>query len=1053
MSSISNLNPSQLQTVMDRMALDAAKAALEKLSDSSRHIKATQEALTGLAAGFKAANGAVSLLGLESNNLSHVQAKLKTAIEVTSAAQTVSDIVTKESYFNLVIVTNAKNMLSAATARLSTMLNISNASAKALMGTFTMGLSVAIAAAITLWDRHVEQQEQAAAAAREQAETERQANAVRLQTRVELDRVTDSLKDFNGTKEQEQSKIDELNNKYGEAFGHYDSLAEWYQVLQQKGEAYTQMLYQQAKAQSLINKAVEADAKMNELSLIPEDNFNTNLIFGSNGAEKKDEEIKKVKAIRDAFLEQASNAMGESVNIAKGAGLEDYSPKEGKTTNGGSNKNNDAKERAKKKLELEKQIAEDEIRVQKELDANILSAMEDGDAKKTAYANQAFDDEMDRIEKERQERMANLEKAKKAGVKVTDEQESKVEDNAAMQRNLAVKKLEKELADIEKQALEEKKSRENAELQARNNYLKEYGDYEEQRLAIIKDYERQIADAKTQGEKDSLAKKEQAAVAELDSAMVQKSELWTRLFSDAEKHTAGYIRKTIEQSKQLLDYHNGKAALPDGIDKKVADNMKPGDIKAITDNITKQRDALGKKNPFIGLINGFKDLKDAGSDTEKQFAAIQKIMEGFKGVSTIVNEVGGAVSKMGGSTGGAMQKASSIANSTLSMASTGASIGGPWGAAVGGALGLASGLVGSFGADYSGYDAMVQKYDVLMDVWDQLLTKKKAYIKESYGAEATKAGADALKLLDSEKEVTKQLAKSRLSSGSSAGSRSLWYRMWKGSYKWEGQNWRDVSGDISKSLDGVKFTQMEDMLNMSSKQLEWIKKNYSGLWSSMDGEFRGYLEQIIEYGDVQKEIIDSVKEQITGVSLDSFQDSFLNLLDDMDSSSEDFADNFEKYLRKSILQSMLAQNYSSKIKALYDTWAGYGDDGEITEADAKRLREMQQELADAMLAERNHLAETFGWKSESDAASSQSGHAGAVTTVTEETAGRLEGIGLSIQTHVIGMDEKMADLSRYSYEAIGLLGSIAENTGYCRCLKDIAEIVNRLERDGMKIKG
>ena len=64
---------------------------------------------------------------------------------------------------------------------------------------------------------------------------------------MELDRLTDSLKDFDGTKEQEKAKIDELNDKYGETFGQYDTLAQWYQVLSQKGEAYIQMLYLQKR--------------------------------------------------------------------------------------------------------------------------------------------------------------------------------------------------------------------------------------------------------------------------------------------------------------------------------------------------------------------------------------------------------------------------------------------------------------------------------------------------------------------------------------------------------------------------------------------------------------------------------------------------------------------------------------------------------------------------------------------------------------------------------------------------------------------------------------
>ena len=805
------------------------------------------------------------------------------------------------------------------------------------------------------------------------------------------------------------------------------------------------MLFLQAKAQSLINKAVEADARANEIKAMPADNYNTSWL-GNNGEKNKSRALRKEEVDRDIYLKQANELYAKSMNVAQDAQIGDFSPKKAKKSTDGGDKNKEAEKAAEKRLEWLKKIAEDELKARQEIDSKLLEAMEEGDDKKKKYAEQAFDDELERIEKERLERLEKLQEAEQAGVEVTPEQRTEVDNNAAKLRNLAAEKYNKELADIEKQA-------QDAELQAQNNYLKEYGNYEEKRLAIMQDYARQIENAKTHGEKDSLKKKEEAAVAELDKSMIQKSELWKQLFEDADKHTSAYIQKTINQSKQLLDYHNGKADLPTGIDKEVADKLKPEDIKAITDNLVKQRETLGKKNPFVGLINGFKDLKDAGSDTEKQFAATLNIIEGFKGVSAIVNEVGGAVGKMGGSTGETMQKVSGIANSTLSMASTGASIGGPWGAAIGGALGLASGLVGALGADYSDYNAMVQKYDVLMDVWDQLLSKKKAYIKESYGAEATKAGSEALRLLDSEKDVTRQLASSRLNAGKSAGSHSINYRMWKGSYKWEGQNWRDVAGDVSSQLGGVAFNDMYDMLNMSSEQLEWIKTNYSGLWAVMDGDFRGYLDKIIEYGDAEKEIIASVKEQLTGVSLDSFQDSFLSLLDDLDSSSEDFANNFEKYLRKSILQSILAQNYSSKIKSLYDTWASYSSDGNLTEDEVKRLREMQQQMADAMIAERNRLAETFGWNSDTAETSSQSGRSGSVSTVTEETAGKLEGIGLSIQTHVISMDEKMADLSRYSYEAIGLLGSIAENTGYCRCLKDIAEIVNRLERDGMKIKG
>ena len=57
-------------------------------------------------------------------------------------------------------------------------------------------------------------------------------------------------------------KVEELNRKYGESFGYYNTIAEWYDILTQKGEDYIQMLFLQAKAQSLVDKAVKADEEV-----------------------------------------------------------------------------------------------------------------------------------------------------------------------------------------------------------------------------------------------------------------------------------------------------------------------------------------------------------------------------------------------------------------------------------------------------------------------------------------------------------------------------------------------------------------------------------------------------------------------------------------------------------------------------------------------------------------------------------------------------------------------------------------------------------------------
>ena len=699
-------------------------------------------------------------------------------------------------------------------------------------------------------------------------------------------------------------------------------------------------------------------------------------------------------------------------------------------------------------------LADAELKALQKIEDMTIALMEEGEEKKKALARKQFDDELARINKEESERLKALQEAQKNGFKATPEQVNAVSGQAKQQRRLASEQYIKDYYALEKEYSDKSKKLKDDEAQSWIDYNKEFGDYQEKRAAIAQDYENKIARAKTGGEKASLKKNEEKAIAELDKSMLEKSDLWVRLFGDAEKHTSSYIQKTIEETRQLLDYINQVkgAKLPAGITEDFAKSLKPDELKAIMDALIKQRDTLNKRNPFQQLIQGFKDLNAAGADTEKQFEATQGIIEGMNGAASIIGQVGDAMESLGVKSDSAMKKTADVLSSTASMASTGASIAGPWGAVIGGAIGLASGLVGALGADYGEYNAMVAKYDVLLDVWDQLLDKKKAYIKESYASEAVKAGEEALGLLDAEKEVNKRLGESRLSSGSSAGSHSLWYRMWKGSYKYEGRNWRDVASEISKTLGGVKFGSMNDMLDMTGDQLEWIKTQYSGLWSVMDGDFRQYLDNIIEYGEAEKEIIESVKEQITGISLSEFENSYLSMMMDLDSTNEDFADNLEKYLQTSIFRSLIAEKYKGQIQSLYDSFYESGKDG-LTQTEVENLRKQQQELADAMLADRENMMKAFGWSADGNSSSSsQSGRTGAVTTLTEETGGKIEGSLNVVVDHLSGMDDKLTDISKNSFESIGALNRIAENSDYLKRLDDVVDELEKQNRDGIKLK-
>lgn len=79
-----------------------------------------------------------------------------------------------------------------------------------------------------------------------------------IKEKIALEDNIRACKNFHGTKEQEKKKVDELNSKYGEALGYYDSLEQWERVLEERGPAYCKMLRMKAVQQGLLNKYVEA---------------------------------------------------------------------------------------------------------------------------------------------------------------------------------------------------------------------------------------------------------------------------------------------------------------------------------------------------------------------------------------------------------------------------------------------------------------------------------------------------------------------------------------------------------------------------------------------------------------------------------------------------------------------------------------------------------------------------------------------------------------------------------------------------------------------------
>ena len=184
---------------------------------------------------------------------------------------------------------------------------------------------------------------------KEMTEIEKDGRAQMVRTRFELKSVIDEIKNFAGSKEQEKAKVEELNRKYGESFGYYQTLSQWYDTLIQKSEDYVQMLLHQANVQNLVKKAAEADEEVNKIKA-----QDANDVDGAHGGiyrfmaiasahhvgmtpeemsaevDKENEvnkaaKIKVAEARRDGYLEKAKEETKKAAEAAKKGNLGDIS--------------------------------------------------------------------------------------------------------------------------------------------------------------------------------------------------------------------------------------------------------------------------------------------------------------------------------------------------------------------------------------------------------------------------------------------------------------------------------------------------------------------------------------------------------------------------------------------------------------------------------------------------------------------------------------------------------------------------------------------------------
>lgn len=611
--------------------------------------------------------------------------------------------------------------------------------------------------------------------------------------------------------------------------------------------------------------------------------------------------------------------------------------------------------------------------------------------------------------------------------------------------------------------------------EAMDQYLSEYGDYQQKRLAIADMYALKISQAETEGEKLSLQKQSEEALKTLDFEEFKKSINFADVFGDLDAQTTASLRALRDK---LGDYIN-----------EAAKDLRPEDLKELQDAFKNLDFKIADRDPFHELKSGLAEYKSAQEAVNKAQEDLNTVIAGG---TVTVDEYDKATGKLVKKTLEQTQaeknlnKALSerqvvLANLTKAANSLGSygmevvnagnevvdmlqSLGVEIPEAVSNTLegvgqvmnGLASidltkpfsaitgtisiltgigktigGLFGLGGADYSGYEEMKSRYDNLISVWDTLISKKMEYIDIDYGVEAQKAANEAAKLVETQIQRQRQLANMLAGSGASIGSHSLGYRI---NDRMTQNDWANLSDLVGQRVSGINDVLFLDA-DVIGKVLQ--DEKFVSVLTTVNSDFIEYIQNIEKYGEQLEEIAEKEKEVFTSISLDSFEDSFVDMLSDLEAKNEDFAENFEGYLQKAIFSSLVANQYKDRIKKLYDSWAKYGESGnQLTADEAQNLRNEYQDIVNDMLEQREQIMKDFGWDSSSSSSEQTASSRGFGTEMTHEDAGELSGRFTALQ--MTGEEIKIQN-QQQTIAITELRGSITALTTQTQSMHDIAD--------------
>lgn len=686
------------------------------------------------------------------------------------------------------------------------------------------------------------------------------------------------------------------------------------------------------------------------------------------------------------------------------------------------------------KQSLEQQRSAEDL--QMEVDEARIKAMDEGSAKTIAEMELNFEKEMQAIDRQKEDALRK-----------------KVEDaRAAWEANPKNKgksfnATDIKLSDDEQNYYDELyKTAIISNEKIYKDLAERYLSYADERLAIEKKFNDDISilqearkKAETKGDASEIAQIDRSIekrteiknedIFKLDAEQFKKNMNWEQVFGNLDKVSTDTLKKLKANLKDFISSQK---------------DLSPESLKELVDAIERIDDKVSERDPFETMSISFKSLKEVtdaqreaqkaynkaleeGTDEEKKnakatlesaknskqkalYEATDALHKGINEIGQYVdagNQVIGIMETLGiktpewmeGTMSGFGEMLNGLGNIDLMkpMSIITGSLQTVKGALTS-VISLGGLIPGLDGADYSHYNEMVEEYNKLNEIWDELIDKKLEYINTSYGAEADKVGKEALELVNKSIEAYRILGRERLNSGASAGSHSIGKRMAKNT---SSSDWQDIADALDMSVkdakDFIGTGRMTGLFDLTTEQLEKLKSEAPTFWAKLDGDVRDYLDKIIEGEERIEEIHNQINKQLTQTTFDSVYSNFIDTLMDMKASSKDAAEDISEYFMQAMLSEQIGTLYQDKLKKWYEKFAKGMEDGSLTESERNALNNEYMGYIEEAMKLRDELAAATGYDKISQESTSQSASSKGFQAMSQDTGEELNGRFTALQ--------------------------------------------------------